>query len=381
MAHPTGSQIREAGGLAAEYAALVDGAGLADGSDVGRLRITGYDALDLLNRLTTNKLEELLDGHARLTVLTNGDARVIDVLGLAAVDGALLCLTSPGRADAVIDWLDTYTFGEDITVADRTAETAQLTLAGPEAVGVLATAGVDGIPAALDRVTQVTIAGVGVTLWRTMTGGAEGFEVIVERADADAVRAALAAADATPVSARAWEAFRIANGMPAYGSEFGEATNPLESRLRGAISEDKGCYTGQEVVARLLTYGKVQRRLMSRRGPRRPCADRPEARVGGERIRRERLVRRHGHHLGAGLRAGHGARRRLSQPRSLASAPLLRFGREGRGAEPLCRGHGGVPRPWLLYPLPGQEGDRAMVETAVSRRRSRTRAEGCGKAS
>ena len=262
MAHPTKALIRDADGLAAEYRALVDGAGLADRSDAGRLRITGTDALDLLNRLTTNKLEELPDGHARLTVLTNGDARVIDVLSLAAVDGALLCLTSPGRAEAVIDWIDTYTFGEDIAVADRTAETAQLTLTGPGAATVLAAAGVTGAPA-LDRVAQVTIAGAGVVLWRTMTGGAEGFEVIVERAGGDAVRAALAAAGATPVSAGAWETFRIANGMPAYGSEFGEATNPLESRLRGAISEDKGCYTGQEVVARLLTYGKVQRRLMS----------------------------------------------------------------------------------------------------------------------
>ena len=262
MANPTKDLIRGAGGLAAEYRALVDGAGLADRSDGGRLRITGTDALDLLNRLTTNKLDELPDGYARLTVLTNGDARVIDVLSLAAVDGALLCLTSPGRADAVIDWIDTYTFGEDIAVTDRTADTAQLTLAGPGAAGVLAAAGVTGAPA-LDRAAQATIAGAGVVLWRTLTGGAEGFEVIAERDGGGAVRAALVGAGATLVSAGVWEAFRIANGMPAYGSEFGEATNPLESRLRGAISEDKGCYTGQEVVARLLTYGKVQRRLMS----------------------------------------------------------------------------------------------------------------------
>ena len=267
MANPTTGLIRDAGGLAAEYRALVDGAGLAERSDVGRLRITGADALDLLNRLTTNQLDELPEGHARLTVLTNGDARVIDVLALAALDGALLCLTSPGRAEAVIDWLGTYTFAEDIAVADRTAETAQLTLAGPGAAGVLAAAGVTGSPvvteAELDRVAHVTIAGASVLLWRTMTGGADGFEVIAERADGDAVRAALTAAGATPVSAEAWEAFRIANGMPAYGREFGEANNPLESRLRGAISEDKGCYTGQEVIARLLTYRKVQRRLMS----------------------------------------------------------------------------------------------------------------------
>ncbi len=267
MAHPTKALIRDAGGLAAEYRALVDGAGLADRSGAGRLRITGADALDLLNRLTTNELEELPDGRARLTVLTNGDARVIDVLALASVDGGTWCLTSPGRADAVIDWLDTYTFGEDIAVADRTAETVQLTLAGPEAARVLAAAGVTGAPAvtwaALDHVAQVTIAGASVVLWHTLTGGAEGFEVIAERSAGDGVGAALVAAGATPVSAGAWETFRIANGMPAYGLEFGEANNPLESRLRGAISEDKGCYTGQEVIARLLTYRKVQRRLMA----------------------------------------------------------------------------------------------------------------------
>ena len=263
MANPTKVQTRDAAGLAAEYRALTAGAGLADRSDAGRLRITGADALDLLNRLTTNQLEELPEGRARLTVLTNANARVIDVLSLAAVDGALLCLTSPGRAEAVIDWLDTYTFGEDIAVADRTAETTQLTLVGPDAAAVLSAAGVTGSPAALDRAATVTLAGAEVVLWRTLAGGAEGFDVIAQRSDGDVVGAALAAAGATRVSAGAWETFRIANGMPAYGSEFGEATNPLEVRLRGAISEEKGCYTGQEVIARLLTYRKVQRRLMS----------------------------------------------------------------------------------------------------------------------
>ena len=259
MADPTKGLIRDAG----DYRALTHGAALADRSDGGRLRITGADALDLLNRLTTNELEALPDGQARLTVLTNADARVIDVLALAAIDGALLCLTSPGRAGAVVDWLDTYTFGEDIAVADRSGETVQLTVAGPDAPDVLAAAGVEEVPPAVDRVATVALAGSSVVLWRTLTGGAEGYEVVAERSDGDAVREALTAAGATPVTAQAWDAFRIANGMPAYGAEFGETTNPLESRLRGAISEDKGCYTGQEVIARLLTYRKVQRRLMS----------------------------------------------------------------------------------------------------------------------
>ena len=60
-----------------------------------------------------------------------------------------------------------------------------------------------------------------------------------------------------------FEAYRIAQGVPVYGAEFGAFNNPLEARLLGSISDDKGCYTGQEVIARLQTYRKVQRLLMS----------------------------------------------------------------------------------------------------------------------
>lgn len=246
-----------------EFAALTSGTAFADRSDAGRLGIEGADALDLLNRLTTNKLEELPEGEARATVVTNGDGRVVDFVALAAVSGGLLALTSPGRAATVIDWLDTYTFGEEITVIDRTADTGQLSLAGPAAAQSLERAGAPVGGLALDRVCEAKLGGASVVVWHSLPGGADGYEIVVDAADAEAVRAALAAAGAMPVSAEAWEAYRIANGMPAFGSEFGEFNNPLEPRLLGAISDDKGCYTGQEVIARLQTYRKVQRRLMS----------------------------------------------------------------------------------------------------------------------
>ena len=90
---------------AAGLSALEERAAFTDRSACGRLWITGVDALDLLNRLTTNQLETLPEGLARSTVLTNGDARAIDHLLLAAVDGGLWCLTSPGRAEAVVAYL------------------------------------------------------------------------------------------------------------------------------------------------------------------------------------------------------------------------------------------------------------------------------------
>ncbi len=241
---------------AASLAALTERAGFADRSDCGRLWITGADALDLLNRLTTNNLETLPLGTACSTVLTNGDARVLDHLRLAAVDGGMWCLTSPGRAEDVADWIDLYTFGEDITVVDESSKTAQLTVPGPLAAGAIAGAGFPVPP--IDGV----LAQDGAALIASPFGAHAAYDVLLPLADTERTKAALLAA-AQEVDAGAFDAYRIAQGVPAYGAEFGAFNNPLEARLLGSISDDKGCYTGQEVIARLQTYRKVQRLLMS----------------------------------------------------------------------------------------------------------------------
>ena len=241
---------------AAALAALTERAGFADRSDCGRLRITGADALDLLNRLTTNKLDTLPDGTACSTVLTNGDARVLDHLRLAAVDGGMWCFTSPGRAEDVADWIDLYTFGEDITVADESSTTTQFTVLGPLAAEAITGAGLPVPP--LDGV----LAQEGAVVVASPFGTHPAYDVLLPFADAERTKAALLTA-AQEVDAGVFEAYRIAQGVPAYGAEFGAFNNPLEARLLGSISDDKGCYTGQEVIARLQTYRKVQRLLMS----------------------------------------------------------------------------------------------------------------------
>ena len=241
---------------AAALATLTERAGFTDRGDCGRLRITGADALDLLNRLTTNKLEALPDGTATSTVLTNGDARVLDHLRLAAVDDGIWCLTSPGRAEDVADWIDLYTFGEDIAVADESSATAQFTVVGPLASEALASAGFPVPP--LDGV----LAQDGAVVVASPFGAHPAYDVLVPLADAERAREALRGA-AEAVNAETFDAYRIAEGVPAYGSEFGAFNNPLEARLLGSISDEKGCYTGQEVIARLQTYRKVQKLLMS----------------------------------------------------------------------------------------------------------------------
>ena len=239
------------------------GAGFSDRASSGRLWITGADALDLLNRLTTNQLEELPDGHGTSTVLTNGDGRVIDLLHLGAQDDGLWCVTSPGLAETVVDWLDTFTFGEEITVVDRTADTFHLAVVGAGAREALIAVGAAVEELGADRLCGSSIAGVLVLVWRKLAGGADGYELIGDREDAPAVTGALESAGVASISEHDWETYRIANGMPVAGAEFGTFNNPLEAGLLGSISETKGCYTGQEVIARLQTYRKVQRRLMA----------------------------------------------------------------------------------------------------------------------
>jgi folate-binding protein YgfZ len=242
--------------------ALRNACGVVGSDTAGRLFITGADALDLLNRLTTNKLEQLHDGQGTTTVITNADGRVVDLLALAALDGGFWCLTSPDYAQTVVDWLDLYTFVEDISVVDCTNDTFHLTLAGPVAPDAI-TSVADVSDLALDAAARSVIAGASVVVWRRLAGGADGYDIIGDLADRDAVLAALVAAGAQAASQDAWETHRVLNGMPAMDAEFGLFNNPLEARLLGAISETKGCYTGQEVLARLQTYNKIQRRLMA----------------------------------------------------------------------------------------------------------------------
>jgi folate-binding protein YgfZ len=248
------------------HAALRDACGVVvrdEDPATGRLFITGDDALDLLNRLTTNKLEALPDGQGTTTVVTNADGRVVDLLALAALDDGIWCLTSPGYAQTVIDWLDMFTFAEDITVVDRTNDTFHLTVAGPSALATIVACTPNFSELALDTAARVEIANAPVVVWRRLAGGADSYEIVGDVGQRETVLATLISAGAEPTSAEAWEVHRILNGMPAMDAEFGLFNNPLEARLFGSISETKGCYTGQEVLARLQTYNKIQRRLMA----------------------------------------------------------------------------------------------------------------------
>ena len=242
-----------------EYRAVREGVALADRSSSGRLRITGKDALDLLNRLSSNMLLDLAQGEGASTVLTTNKGRIIDLLLVINMGDELLVITSPQTTEKVVEWIDLYTFGEDITVEDVTEDTALLSVMGPGAGDLL---GTDALALDLFGVGQVSLQGIQLPLIRTDILGTTSYDLLTPASQAEKVWDALVQAGAVAVGEDALEMVRVEQGVPRYGREMGEDFNPLEAGLNSSISYDKGCYIGQEVVLRLNTYKKVQKHLM-----------------------------------------------------------------------------------------------------------------------
>ena len=251
---------------AAEYRAAIETAALYDHSPAGRLRAAGADALDLLNRLSTNRVDHLPPGHGAPTILTTDRGRILDLLTVVNAGPYALLLTGPGSPPAVIAWLDKYTIMEDLTVTDITADTAQFTLCGPAAGQLIAAAGLadrnqrDTMPPYAALTTN--LAGQEIMLIHHPIGELPAWDLLLgDNSAAPAVWETLTAAGFVPMGQDAWDALMVSKGIPRYGRELGDDFNPLEAGLIGAIDFAKGCYIGQEVIARLDTYQKVQKHL------------------------------------------------------------------------------------------------------------------------
>ncbi len=229
---------------------LLTQAALFDMSHFGRLIMSGSDAVDLMNRLSTNDLEKLEPGLGMSTVLTTNKGRVIDLLHVLHQEEDLLILTSPGTQRKVAEWIEFYTFIEDVAVTDISAATSERIYIGEPAVQSLIES----------RYLTDTLA---ANLTHTQDG-----ETTVARYDIGELPAyrIIASKDhklpdfgLKELDADEFNTLRIEQAIAAYPAEMNEDHNPLEANLKPYISFNKGCYIGQEVVARLNTYDRVQR--------------------------------------------------------------------------------------------------------------------------
>ncbi len=247
--------------LESEHETLVHGCGLLDRSERGKLALSGPDAVEFLNGQVTNELAGLEPGQGRYAAfLTHkgkmlGDLRVL--LAARAEDGEpeLLLDTERVALQELFDMIRRYKVGFGVELHKRTLERGLLSLIGPRAEAI---AGGEQLGGEEHANAPVRIDAIAALAVRTDVG----IDLLVDAARTEALADALVRAGARPVGEAAAECLRVERGRPRYGIDLDDSVIPQEAGLNErAVSFTKGCYVGQETVARLFYRGKPNRHL------------------------------------------------------------------------------------------------------------------------
>ena len=241
--------------LAGEYRALTAGCGLVDRAGRGRLALTGADRREFLHGQITNDIEGLEPGHGCYAALLTHKGKMLSDLRVLDLGDELLLSCERAGLQELFNMIRRYKLGSDVELHKRTIEMGELSLIGPEARRV---AGAEALGPAEHDNLRAEIGGRPVVLAATDLG----VDVFCDAESTEAVRAALLAAGATEVGEAAAELVRVESGRPRYGADLDDNVIPQEAGLNErAVSFTKGCYVGQETVARLFYRGKPNRHL------------------------------------------------------------------------------------------------------------------------
>ncbi len=227
------------------------------------LRVTGADARGFLHRMSTQHVEALSPGEARLNALTNKQGRIVDVVHqLALADDEVLLIGTRDAAAPLVAWLDDFLFVEKVTLEDRTGQGSLAVVAGGRAFAVVSTLlGRDVALGPWAAAGEGDIAVVRSFDLLAAAGPVPSLLVYSHTRKPDALAIALDEAGAALGSPADLEVVRVTTGVPG-PREASDRHNPLELALHDAIHWAKGCYIGQEVIARIDNYGKQARQLV-----------------------------------------------------------------------------------------------------------------------
>jgi tRNA-modifying protein YgfZ len=238
-----------------EHRVLREGCGLLDRSERGKLALTGGEAKDFLQGQLSNDVAALTPGEGLYATFLTHKGKMLGDLRVFDLGDELLLDTERVALQELFTMIRRYKLGRDVELRKRTLETGLLSLIGP---GARRMAGAEELPGDEHACARAKVGGVDVVQAVTDVG----VDVFCAAEHTDAVRAALASAGARPVGEAAAEALRIERGRPRYGVEMDADTIPQEAGLNErAVSFTKGCYVGQETVARLHYRGKPNRHL------------------------------------------------------------------------------------------------------------------------
>lgn len=224
-----------------DYKTLREDCGIVDLSSEDRLELTGKDRQRFLNAYTTCDIKALAPGSGAYGFFTSPQGRILSDVTVLALEDRLWLELPPGQAGPLSDHLRKFILADRVEIRPL-QDAVPLAIAGPRAEEVLGL--LDGVEVTVQRRERMGVPAF--TLW-TRTP-----DILAER---------LAAAGARPVGTEALEILRVEAGVPRFGQDYGPDNFPQETGIEEAVSFTKGCYLGQEVVARIHYRGGVQKGL------------------------------------------------------------------------------------------------------------------------
>lgn len=249
-----------------EYEALVQTAGLVDPGHRTQIELRGDDRATFLHNLCTNEVRKLPPGAGCEAFITSVQGKTLAHGFIFVDEQSIVFDTSPGQGERLLAHFDHYLVSERVTLADRSNEWHELLLCGPATDEVLQIAGAARLASSRLAHQHVEIGGRAVWARRVDLAGPQGMLLSAAAEDVASLKAAIESAGAMPCGGAAFEAARVEWGFPMFGQDITESNLPQEiARDSQAISYVKGCYLGQETVARIDALGHVNQTLVALR--------------------------------------------------------------------------------------------------------------------
>jgi folate-binding protein YgfZ len=249
------------GDPAAEYRAMAEGAAVVDRSMLGKVTVTGRDRQAFLHGMLSNDIKGLAPGQGTSAAFLDAHGKVMALLDVYALEDRLLLALPPGLTEKTLERLDHFLISEKAVFEAADEAFAILAVQGPGAGALLSRAAGRDLGLAPFQHVEATIAGAPVRVIDRREAGVPGYRCWTAAAHAAALWQGLVDAGARPVGLGALDAHRIEAGVPWYGADVDETVILPETRLEQLVSYTKGCYIGQETVARVKYRGHVNRAL------------------------------------------------------------------------------------------------------------------------
>jgi len=232
-------------------------------SEAGYLVVQGPDRVDFLQRQTTNDLHKLGENLVIGSVLTSPTARILDVNYLLLEDESSIgMITLPGRSQETNNYLRSRIFfNDEVSISDKSNRTAQILVVGPQAETSLRRIGINP-PSKMYGIRSSQLDQYPLKIIRQKGLDQFSYRILLEINSQRAFIDKLTQAGVTRLSEDSYEILQVEAGLPGPYGELTSEYTPLEINLGEFISSEKGCYTGQEVIARQITYDKVARQMV-----------------------------------------------------------------------------------------------------------------------